>query len=148
MPAHAASCRPVKQKLKPSLTVRSNCSFSTRQHTSTKMCGGTRQFSTGGPDATPLQAEQDVAHRVRTIVVTHTNYGVVTYGHCHCYRLHYFQWQHSGRTFNIWGLTAGILISIAQQTFGRNADFEVTTPGQPENTALWSDGNEVFVRTS
>ena len=61
--------------------------------------------------------------------------------------LHFFQWQHRGRTFNVWGLTAGILISIAQQLFGRPADFDVKAPGQPDYTALWSDGGEVLVRT-
>jgi hypothetical protein len=63
------------------------------------------------------------------------------------HRLHFFQWQHSGRTFNIWGLTAGILISIAQQVFGRNADFDVKSPEQPDYKALGFDGNEVVVRT-
>ena len=67
--------------------------------------------------------------------------------YCLMRSLHFFQWQHRGRTFNVWGLTAGILISIAQQLFGRPADFDVKAPGQPDYTALWSDGGEVLVRT-
>jgi hypothetical protein len=72
----------------------------------------------------------------------------MTHLHWFTRRLHFFRWQHGGRTFNVWGLTAGILISIAQQLYGRQADFDVKAPGQPDYTALWSDGSEVLVRTS
>jgi len=62
-------------------------------------------------------------------------------------RLHFFKWQQDGRSFNIWGLTAGILIAVARRIFDRSAEFAETTPGQPDYTDIWYDGSAVVVRT-
>lgn len=40
----------------------------------------------------------------------------------HSYRIHHFAWQ----KFDVWGLTAGILINVAEAAFARRAAFDVT----------------------
>ena len=46
------------------------------------------------------------------------------------YRLHYWNYSYKGeREFLIWGLTAGIGVMVAEQAFGRKAEFDVLPPG-------------------
>ncbi|EFN57864.1 hypothetical protein CHLNCDRAFT_17375, partial [Chlorella variabilis] len=44
------------------------------------------------------------------------------------YRLHYFDYVHRGTSYCIWGLTAGMLIVIAEIAFGRTPDFQPNPP--------------------
>ncbi|KAI9103327.1 NUDIX hydrolase domain-like protein [Phlyctochytrium arcticum] len=48
------------------------------------------------------------------------------------WRRHAFWWRDAhGKEFKIWGLTADILIQVAQIAYGRKAEFEVSAPDQP-----------------
>lgn len=58
------------------------------------------------------------------------------------YRLHFFQCGE----FDVWGLTAGILIAVAKLAFDRNPDFEEACPGTRPFTHIWYDGTKVAYR--
>lgn len=46
----------------------------------------------------------------------------------------------------MWGLTAAILIEVAQVAFGREAAFAVHTPGHPPYTLIGFDGQRLTYR--
>ncbi|KAL4424924.1 hypothetical protein ABPG77_009653 [Micractinium sp. CCAP 211/92] len=52
------------------------------------------------------------------------------------YRLHYFEYEHRGRSFCIWGLTAGMLIVAAEKAFGRRPAFQPNPPNALPYTCL------------
>lgn len=52
------------------------------------------------------------------------------------YRLHYFDYEHRGRSFCIWGLTAGMLIVVAEKAFARRPAFDPNPPHALPYTAL------------
>lgn len=58
------------------------------------------------------------------------------------YRIHFFQFGN----FNVWGLTAGILIAVAAAAFGRKPDFQAEQPGARPFTDIWFDGRQVAYR--
>lgn len=59
------------------------------------------------------------------------------------YRIHHF--EHEG--YDIWGLTGGMLINVAEIAFGRSAEFDVT--GKATDYAqLYFDGSQVRVEGS
>lgn len=64
------------------------------------------------------------------------------------YRLHFFPHVHRGRDYLIWGLTAGILIAVAERAFGRSAAFPVTPPGARPYTDLLWDGHKLRYRAT
>ncbi|KAL4434263.1 hypothetical protein ABPG75_000704 [Micractinium tetrahymenae] len=52
------------------------------------------------------------------------------------YRLHYFDYAHRGRSFCIWGLTAGMLIVVAEKAFRRRPAFQPNPPNALPYTCL------------
>ncbi|KAK9808415.1 hypothetical protein WJX73_002113 [Symbiochloris irregularis] len=58
------------------------------------------------------------------------------------YRMHFFQFG----KFNVWGLTAGILIAVATAAFGRPPAFEAEQPGARPFTDICFDGRRVAYR--
>ena len=52
------------------------------------------------------------------------------------YRLHFFEHLTNGRTFLVWGLTAAMLIEVAEQALGRKPAFAAHTPGSIPYTEL------------
>jgi len=61
------------------------------------------------------------------------------------YRLHYWDYNYRGRSYTIWGLTAGILVVIAEKAFNRSAGFQLHPPGSQPYTALaYENGRLVF----
>ena len=61
-------------------------------------------------------------------------------------RLHYFDYVHRGTSYCIWGLTAGMLIVIAEIAFGRTPDFQPNPPNALPYTALCFDGTKLMYR--
>ena len=61
----------------------------------------------------------------------------ITYGE-YPFRLHFFNVTDSGtgRGFLVWGMTAGMLIRIAEIAYGCSADFEAQMPDCPGRTAV------------
>ena len=57
-------------------------------------------------------------------------------------RLHYFEYNN----FLVWGLTAAILIQIAQDAFGRSTDFLELTPGSRPYHQLFFNGERLLWR--
>lgn len=57
------------------------------------------------------------------------------------YRIHHFSYDQ----FEVWGLTAGILIRVAEAAFGREAEFDVVGPGV-DYGRLYFDGKRVCLR--
>jgi hypothetical protein len=49
------------------------------------------------------------------------------------YRIHSFDYN----GFNIWGLTAGILIKVARVAFGRPPEFQEHSPRGIDYTRFW-----------
>ncbi|KAL4860143.1 hypothetical protein ACK3TF_000346 [Chlorella vulgaris] len=65
------------------------------------------------------------------------------------YRLHYFQHTaDSGATYCIWGLTAGMLIVIAEAAFKKVPDFQQTPPNTQPYTDLCWNGKALSFRTA
>jgi hypothetical protein len=62
-------------------------------------------------------------------------------------RLHYFDYEYRGKSFCIWGLTAGMLVVIAERAFGRKPDFEPNPKNALPYTSLWHDGKKLAVRS-
>lgn len=62
------------------------------------------------------------------------------------YRLHYFDHPDCDRSFCIWGLTAGMLVVIAERAFGRPPAFQPNPPGAPPYTALAYEGGRLVLR--
>lgn len=61
------------------------------------------------------------------------------------YRLHYWDYKYRGQEFLIWGLTAGVLIMVAEQALGRRAAFPVHPPGAlPYSALAYERGRLVF----
>jgi hypothetical protein len=58
------------------------------------------------------------------------------------YRIHHF----SHYIYDIWGLTAGILIKVAEIAYGRSAEFDVLGSTVPY-TALYFDGSNVRMKS-
>ncbi|KAK9828939.1 hypothetical protein WJX72_002932 [[Myrmecia] bisecta] len=58
------------------------------------------------------------------------------------YRLHYFQHE----AFVVWGLTAAILIQVAQKALGRAPEFAENIPGGRPNTQLWFNKSKLTFR--
>lgn len=62
--------------------------------------------------------------------------------HNHKVRIHEFQYMYEGRSYNIWGLTAHILIDIAARIFGNESEattrslIELDPPGLPRHIDL------------
>lgn len=63
-------------------------------------------------------------------------------------RLHYFDYSFRGRSFCIWGLTAGMLIVVAEKAFGRRPSFQPNPPNALPYTSLavGADGQLTFRR--
>lgn len=57
------------------------------------------------------------------------------------YRIHHF----SHELYDIWGLTAGMLIKVAEIAYGREADFDIHGSATDYST-LYFDGNQVCSR--
>lgn len=63
-------------------------------------------------------------------------------------RLHYFEYEHRGRSFCIWGLTAGMLIVAAEKAFGRRPAFQPNPPNALPYTCLAvGPGGQLVFRT-
>lgn len=62
------------------------------------------------------------------------------------YRLHYFDYEFEGRSFLIWGLTAGMLIVVAELAYGRPPEFQASPPGALPYTALSFNGQRLEMR--
>jgi len=63
------------------------------------------------------------------------------------YRLHFFdiKYRNDGVVYKVWGLTAGVLIQIAEMAYNRRADFLVNPPNCPSYTLLtYEDGKLGF----
>lgn len=61
------------------------------------------------------------------------------------YRLHYWELDYRGKSYLIWGLTAGMLVVVAEKALNRKAQFEVSPPGALPYTALaYENGKLVF----
>lgn len=60
------------------------------------------------------------------------------------YRLHYFEYN----DFLVWGLTAAILIQVAQNAFGRPTAFLELTPGSRPYHQLFFNGERLLWRDS
>ncbi|DBB13087.1 TPA: hypothetical protein ACH3X3_005816 [Trebouxia sp. C0006] len=60
------------------------------------------------------------------------------------YRLHYFEYNN----FLVWGLTAAILIQVAQDAFGRSTDFLELTPGSRPYHQLFFNGERLLWRAT
>ncbi|DBA78793.1 TPA: hypothetical protein ACH3X1_008689 [Trebouxia sp. C0004] len=58
------------------------------------------------------------------------------------YRLHFFEYNN----FLVWGLTAAILIQVAQDAFGRSTDFLELTPGSRPYHQLFFNGERLLWR--
>jgi hypothetical protein len=56
------------------------------------------------------------------------------------YRIHHFQHEQ----YDIWGLTGGMLINVAEIAFGRRADFDVHGKAI-DYSQLYFDGNQVCI---
>ncbi|PRW59038.1 nudix hydrolase mitochondrial-like [Chlorella sorokiniana] len=63
------------------------------------------------------------------------------------YRLHYFEHESQGRSYTIWGLTAGMLIVIAEKAFGRPPEFLPNPPNSLPYTALAFENGKLVLRT-
>ena len=57
------------------------------------------------------------------------------------YRIHHFK----HKEYDIWGLTGGMLINVAEIAFGRSAEFDVHGKAI-DYSQLYFDGNKVCVR--
>ena len=62
------------------------------------------------------------------------------------YRLHYWDYQYRGQQFLIWGLTAGMLVVVAEKALGRSAEFQVHPPGAAPYTALAFERGRLIFR--
>ena len=62
------------------------------------------------------------------------------------YRLHYFDYSHRGSNYVIWGLTAGMLVVLAERAFGRRPAFSPDPPNAPPYTTLTHDGQRLVLR--
>lgn len=61
------------------------------------------------------------------------------------YRLHYWDYHYRDQKFLIWGLTAGMLVVVAEKALGQSAEFQVHPPGAIPYTALaFERGRLVF----
>lgn len=60
----------------------------------------------------------------------------------HTYTIHHFAW----RGYDVWGLTAGILINVAEAALGRRAAFDVFGGGNDYADLYSTDGVEVCLR--
>jgi hypothetical protein len=60
----------------------------------------------------------------------------------YCYRLHFF--EHQG--FNVWGLTAAIMITAARLALGRAPAFEEHGPQCLPYSKLYYDGSRLRLR--
>ena len=60
----------------------------------------------------------------------------------HICRIHYFQHER----WTVWGLTAGILIRIAEAAFGEKAAFDVTGPYIDYAQLYSADGQTIALR--
>jgi hypothetical protein len=60
----------------------------------------------------------------------------------YCYRLHFF--EHQG--YNVWGLTAAIMITAARLALGRAPAFEEHGPRCLPYTKLYYDGSRLCLR--
>lgn len=60
--------------------------------------------------------------------------------------LHYFEYEHRGRSFLIWGLTAGMLIVVAEKALGRRPSFQPDPPGAVPYQRLTYEGGRLVVR--
>ena len=61
------------------------------------------------------------------------------------YRLHFWNYKYRGSSYKIWGLTAGMLVVIAEKAFQRKAAFALHPPGAQPYTALaYESGRLVF----
>ena len=58
------------------------------------------------------------------------------------YRLHYFEYNN----FLVWGLTAAMLIQVAQHAFARPTDFLELTPGSRPYHQLFFNGERLLWR--
>lgn len=61
-------------------------------------------------------------------------------------RLHYFDYEHKGASYLIWGLTAGMLIVVAEKAFGRRPAFQPTPPNALPYTSIVHDGQRLMYR--
>ena len=57
------------------------------------------------------------------------------------YRIHHFK----HKDYDIWGLTGGMLIKVAEMAFARSAEFDVHGKAI-DYSQLYFDGNQVCVR--
>lgn len=66
------------------------------------------------------------------------------------YRLHFFDIKYSndGVVYKVWGLTAGVLIHIAEMAYNRRADFLVNPPHCPSYTLLTYQGGKLGFRST
>eukprot|EP00887_Chlorella_sp_A99_P000651 scaffold5.g651.t1 len=62
------------------------------------------------------------------------------------YRVHYWDYSSGGKQFLIWGLTAGMLVVVAEKAFGRPPAFAASPLGAPEYTSLAYDGTALVFR--
>lgn len=60
------------------------------------------------------------------------------------YRLHYFEYN----DFLVWGLTAAMLIQVAQHAFARPTDFLELTPGSRPYHQLFFNGERLLWQDS
>lgn len=59
------------------------------------------------------------------------------------YRIHSFRHE---KGYVVWGLTAGILVHVAQMALGRSADYQVHCPGGVDYSTLHHDGEKLAIR--
>lgn len=71
------------------------------------------------------------------------NHRDISWGSGTSHRIHFFDFNGE---FNVWGLTAGILIAVAQIALGRAPEFAENIPGSRPFTDIWFDGSKVAYR--
>lgn len=58
------------------------------------------------------------------------------------HRIHFFEFE----SYTVWGLTANILIHVAQIALQRSAAFDITAAGMRPFSDVWHDGQQVLYR--
>ena len=105
------------------------------------------------PEGIPLRASEDEVESIfdmplQDVLIdqpSHTHKDVTWSGNIR-YRLHFFQHAHQSEVYNVWGLTAGILVHVAEVALGKNAEFEGIAPGSRPFTDIWHNGSKVLYR--
>jgi hypothetical protein len=151
LPRTRALCQ-IRQRWNPCLVRRCGCLWRGAPPTTRRTWSGRRGYPTGARAAGhTMQAR--CACWLHSGAISHmllphrflTSRPAARLRRC---RLHYWRYKHLGQEYLIWGLTAGILIVVAERAFGCKAAFDVSPPGARPYTDLFFDGTQLRYRST